>query len=155
MSELERIRIECIARVKRVSWISAGAAVVPVPFFDVVADVGLLIKLVPDINQRFGLEPAQIEAMPEASRLKVWQRRAERGSELIGMVVTRELVRRSLQGMGTRIVTKQVTKFIPLGGQIIAASIGYWVMRKMALIHIDDCFEVAAAAHGLKTPSRR
>ena len=73
---------------------------IPVPLFDVVVDIGVLVKLVPEINRRFGLEPEQIEAMPEETRLQVWKRRAERGSELIGMVVTRELIRRSLQGMG-------------------------------------------------------
>lgn len=155
LKDLEVVRADCIRKVKRISWVSAGAAVVPLPFFDVVADVGILVKLVPDINLRFGLQPEQIEAMPEATRLAVWKRRAERGSELVGMVITRTLVKRSLQGMGTRIVATQVAKFIPLGGQIVAATLGYWVMRKMAMVHIDDCFEVAAAAHGLKTRSKR
>ncbi|WP_241146700.1 YcjF family protein [Amnimonas aquatica] len=153
--ELEQIRRDCQQRVKRMSWVSAGAAVIPVPLFDVVVDIGVLVKLVPEINRRFGLEPEQIEAMPEETRLQVWKRRAERGSELIGMVVTRELIRRSLQGMGTRIVAKQVTKFIPLGGQIVAATLGYWVMRKLAMRHIDDCFEVAATASGLYPQGKR
>lgn len=40
---------------------SAGAAaVVPVPFFDVVIDVGMLSFLIPEINTRFGLAPDQI-----------------------------------------------------------------------------------------------
>lgn len=86
--------------------------------------------------------------MPEETRLQVWQRRAERGSELVGMVVTRELVKRSLQGMSTRLVTRQVTRFIPFGGQLVAATLGYWVMRRLATQHIDDCFDVALAARG-------
>lgn len=152
--ELEAIRQECQRMIRKVSWVSAGAAVLPVPLFDVVVDVGILIKLIPDINRRFGLEPDTIEAMPEETRLRVWKRRAERGSELIGMVITRTLIQRSLKTMGTRIVVRQVTKFIPLGGQIVAATLGYWVMRKLAYRHVDDCFEVAASARGLYPQAR-
>lgn len=150
--ELEAIRQDCRRLVRRVSWASAGAAAVPVPLLDMVVDVGILMKLLPEINERFGLQPEQIEAMPEETRLQVWQRRAERGSELVGMVVTRELVKRSLQSVGTRMVTKQVTRFIPFGGQLVAATLGYWVMRRLASQHVDDCFEVALIARGHKRP---
>lgn len=152
--ELEAIRQDCRRLVKRVSWASAGAAAVPVPLLDMVVDVGILMKLLPEINERFGLQPEQIEAMPEETRLQVWQRRAERGSELIGMVVTRELVKRSLQSVGTRLVTKQVTRFIPFGGQLVAATLGYWVMRRLVWQHVDDCFEVALIARGHKRPTK-
>lgn len=154
-AELAKIKKDCQRSVRRVSWISAGAAIVPVPLFDVVFDVGVLIKVVPEINQRFGLEPEQIAQMSDETRIQVWKRRAERGSELIGMVVTRELIRRSLQGMGTRIVAKQVTKFIPLGGQIVAATLGYWIMRKLAMSHVDDCYEVALTANGYSSNAKR
>lgn len=147
-NDLLRIRDDCRRRVKRASWASAGAAVVPVPLLDMVVDVGILMKLLPEINERFGLAPKHIEAMPEETRLQVWQRRAERGSELIGMVVTRELIKRSLQGVGTRFAARQVARFIPFGGQIVAATLGYWVMRRLAWQHIDDCVEVALAARG-------
>jgi hypothetical protein len=33
--------------------------------------------------------------------------------------------------MAAKYITKQVTKFIPLGGQMIAASLGYVVMKKL------------------------
>ena len=36
---LERIRVECLALVKKRAYVSAGAAVVPVPFLDVVIDI--------------------------------------------------------------------------------------------------------------------
>ena len=78
-----------------------------------------------------------------------------RGSELIGIVVTRELIKRSVQGLGTRLVARQITKFIPLGGQIVAATIGYWVMRRMAMTHVDDCFEVACTARGITSAAAK
>ncbi len=146
--ELEAVRSACQRRVRRVAWVSAAGAVVPVPLLDIAVDVGVLMKLIPEINQQFGLAPADIDALPEASRARVWLRRAERGSELIGMVVTRGVIRRSLEGFAGRLVTRQITKYVPLAGTVISASLGYWVMRQLAYRHIDDCFEVALAAQG-------
>ncbi len=152
--ELEAIRTECQQLVRRASWVSAGGAIIPVPLLDIAVDVGVLMKIIPDINQRFQLMPENIAAMSEESRTQVWLRRAERGSELVGMVVTRQLIRKSLETAGVRLLTKQVTKFIPIAGQIVAATLGYWVMRKLAYRHIDDCFEVALAARqGKRVPT--
>ena len=39
---LEKIREECLDLVKKRAYFSAGAAVIPVPFLDVVIDVGIL-----------------------------------------------------------------------------------------------------------------
>ena len=51
---LEKIREECLDLVKKRAYFSAGAAVIPVPFLDVVIDVGILSQLIPEINARFG-----------------------------------------------------------------------------------------------------
>jgi hypothetical protein len=42
-----------------------------------------------------------------------------------------------------KVITKQVTKFIPLGGQLVAASLGYIVMKKVAEAHVEDCYKIA------------
>ena len=42
-----------------------------------------------------------------------------------------------------KVLTKQVTKFIPLGGQIVAASLGYIVMKKVAEAHVQECYHLA------------
>ena len=47
---LEQIREECLDLVKKRAYFSAGAAVIPVPFLDVVIDVGILSQLIPEIN---------------------------------------------------------------------------------------------------------
>jgi len=36
-----------------------------------------------------------------------------------------------------------VIKFIPLGGQIVAATMGYYVMKKIATDHINECYDLA------------
>jgi hypothetical protein len=45
--DLDRIRNECLELTKKRAYYSAGAAVIPVPFLDVVIDVGILSQLIP------------------------------------------------------------------------------------------------------------
>ena len=49
--------------------------------------------------------------------------------------------------MATKIISKQVAKFVPLGGQLVAAGLGYFVMRKIAYRHVEDCYAVAKATY--------
>lgn len=43
--DLEQIRAECLELTKKRAYYSAGAAVIPVPFMDVVIDIGILSQL--------------------------------------------------------------------------------------------------------------
>lgn len=144
-TELDAVRRECRALVRKRALVSAGAAVLPVPFLDVMVDAGILMQLIPDISQRFGLEVERIEGMEPGQREKVWRLVRVRGSQLIGIVLTRAIVRKTFLDFAGRIVARQIAKFIPLGGQLVAAGLGYFVMRRMAYQHIDDCYAVAVA----------
>lgn len=143
--ELEAIKRECRALVRKRALVSAGVAVLPVPFLDVMVDAGILMQLIPEISQRFGLEVERIEGMEPGQREKVWRVVRVRGSQLIGIVLTRAIVRKTFLDFAGRIVARQIAKFIPLGGQLVAAGLGYFVMRRMAYKHIDDCYAVALA----------
>lgn len=140
---LESIRTECLELVKKRSYVSAGAAVIPIPFFDVVIDVGILSRLIPEINARFGLAPEQISVYDPKTKQIHWHELRKRGFEFSGLVVARTAVKSSLNNMAAKVITKQVTKFIPLGGSIIAASLGYIVMKKVAEAHVDECYKLA------------
>lgn len=128
---LELVRAECLALVKKRAYYSAGAAVIPVPFLDVVIDVGILSTLIPDINARFGLAPEQVSVFDPESKQIHWSELKKRGVEFSGLVVARTAVKKSINNVAAKYITKQVTKFIPLGGQMIAASLGYFVMKKL------------------------
>lgn len=144
-AELDEIREECEALVRKRALVSAGAAVIPVPFLDMVVDARILMQLLPEINQRFGLTPERIEGLAPANRRRAWQVIRSRGSRLIGIVLTRQVIRKSFMNFAGRFVAMQIAKFVPLGGQLVAAGLGYFVMRKMAYNHIDDCYAVARA----------
>ena len=144
--EFDIIKEQCRALARKRALVSAGVAIVPVPFLDVVVDASILTVLIPEISQRFGLAPEQIEAFDPETKKVVWSEVAKRGSQFIGLVVTRTLVRQSVQNMATKVISKQVAKFIPFGGQMVAAGLGYFVLRRIVYQHIDDCYAVAKAS---------
>ena len=51
--------------------VAAGVAMVPVPGLDWLTDVGVLVRLLPQISAEFGLSPAQIERLAPERRIVV------------------------------------------------------------------------------------
>lgn len=140
---LEQVRAECLNMVKKRAYVSAGAAIIPIPFFDVVIDVGILSLIIPEISAKFGLAPDQITVFDTKTKEIHWNELRKRGFEFSGFVVARTAVKKTLDNVATKVITKQVTKFIPIGGQIIAASMGYFVMKKITEAHIEECYKLA------------
>ncbi len=149
---LENIRAECLELVKKRAYCSAGAAIIPVPFLDVVIDVGILSQLIPEVNARFGLAPEQISVYDPETKKVHWHELRKRGIEFSGLVVARTTAKKSLNNVLAKVITKQVSKFIPLGGQIIAASLGYIVMKKIAEAHVEDCYKIAKGIQQKQQP---
>ncbi len=141
--DLERVREECLELIKKRAYFSAGAAVIPVPFLDVVIDVGILSQLMPEINARFGLAPEQMSVFDPKTKQVHWNELRKHGVEFSGLVVARTAVKKSINNVAAKVITKQITKFIPLGGQLIAASLGYFVMKKVAEAHVEECYRTA------------
>ncbi len=61
-----------------------GAAVVPIPFFDVVIDIGILSQIIPDISARFGLSPDHITVYDPETKQIHWNELRKRGFEFSG-----------------------------------------------------------------------
>ncbi len=140
---LELVRSECLSMAKKRALISAGVSTIPIPFFDVVVDAGILTELLPEISAKFGLA-AEPEAMFDfATRDVDWRQVRSRGLTFAGLVTQRGIVRGTIQGFGVRLLTRQVVKFIPLGGSIVAATIGYTVFKRIASDHVDKCYKAA------------
>lgn len=140
---LEQIRRECLELVKKRAYISAGVAVIPVPFLDALIDAGILSQLIPEINERFGLSKERVTVYDPRTKTIYWDELRKRGVEFTGLVASRIAVKSSLQGFMTKMVTKQVTKFIPLGGQMVAATLGYIIMKKIADAHVEESYQTA------------
>lgn len=136
---LEKIRVECEELVKKQAKLSAGVAIIPVPMLDIAVDAGLLTKLLPEISARFGLE----EKSEQSTTSSNFEQYKDRAVEFAGLVATRSIAKKTFQGFGSRIIAKQVTKFVPFGGQLVAGTIGYLMFKKIADDHIDKCYQTA------------
>ncbi len=129
--------------VRQRALVSAGAVLVPVPGLDLATDVGLLIRLVTRINQEFGLAPAQIEQLDMDTKVVVYASIVGAGANMIGKLVSADLVLRALQVVATRITAKQAAKYLPVAGQALSAVMSYTAMWYVGEKHIRDCVRVA------------
>lgn len=143
MEELEKIREECKAMVTKRSFVSGGAAVVPVPGADIGVDVVILVEMLPAINKRFGLSNDQIDQLDPMIKQRILVFATSIGSEIIGKFVTKQMVVQLLKRIGIRVTAKSVAKYIPILGQALAATISFGAMKLVGNSHVDDCYEVA------------
>ena len=68
------------------------------------------------------------------------------GSVLIGKLISRDLVIKAATKIGMRLTSKQLAKYVPFAGQIVAAAVGYAAIRYFGEEHMKDCIRVARQA---------
>lgn len=141
--DIAQIASECRKLVTRRALISAGASVVPLPGVDVAVDIAVLVRMLEQVNQRFGLTPEQIEQLAPQRRLTAYKAAMAVGSALIGRMVTRELVIKLLKTVGVRLSAKQAAKYVPFAGQAVAASLSFAALKGLGDRHVEDCVRVA------------
>ena len=124
---------------------------VPVPGLDWAVDAAMLSKLIPEINKEFGLTPQQLDSLNPKKREQVQKAVTMVGSVLIGKLISRDLVIAAATKIGMRLTTKQLAKYVPFAGQIVAATVGYAAIRYLGEEHMKDCIRVAQKA-GLDVP---
>ena len=135
--------------VRKRALLAAGVAAVPVPGLDWATDIGLLLRLIPQINQAFGLSEAQVAQLAPERRAVVLKAVSAGGSLLIGRLVTRELVMKALSAVGVRLTTQQAAKFVPVAGQAVSALLTYSALKWVCEQHIRQCL---AGAQQLQLP---
>jgi uncharacterized protein (DUF697 family) len=141
--DIAAVRETCRRMVRRRAVVSAGVSAIPIPGVDVMSDLSLFAKLVEDVNQAFGLTPAQVERMQPKYRLIAYEAAVGMGGMLVGKLITRELVMQLLRRSGVKIVAKTAARLVPLAGQLAAAAIGYGVFRQLGYQHVEACAAVA------------
>lgn len=141
--QIDTVAAACRKKVSRHALVAAGVAAVPIPGVDWVTDVGILLKLIPQINEAFGLTPAQVEQMAPERRVVVYKVLSTGGGLLVGKLITRELVIKALQIVGVRLTTQQAAKFVPIAGQAVSAVLTYSALRYVCDLHIRQCMDVA------------
>ena len=142
-TDLQAIAQHCRKLVTRRAVFAAGVAMVPVPGLDWLTDVGVLVRLLPEISAAFGLTPAQIERLAPDRRIVVYKAISAGGGLLVGKLVTRELVLRMVQMVGVRLSTQQAAKFVPIAGQALSAALTFTALKYVCEQHIQQCMAVA------------
>lgn len=141
--------LSCRKLLHRRSLLAAAASTVPLPGLDWVVDAALLSRLIPEINARFGLTPAQIRRLEPRQKEQVQKAVTMVGSALIGKLISKDLVLRMARTVGVRMTAGQAAKYVPLAGQAIAAAVGYSAIRYLGEEHLKDCVRVALYAQYL------
>lgn len=143
VTELGRIRAECSKFVTKRSLMAAGAAVVPIPGVDIVADISIMTTMLPEISKRFQLDHDQVEKLEPHVAQKVFVMASSLGNNVIGRNVTKRLVTALLRRVGKRVATASVAKYVPIVGSGVAAAISFGAMKMVGKSHIDDCYRTA------------
>lgn len=126
--------------------VAAVASAVPLPGLDWAVDAALLSRLIPEINREFGLTPAQLDQLEPRKLEQVQKATAMVGSVLIGKFISRDLIIKATTKIGVRLTTKQLAKYVPLAGQLVAATVGFAAIRYFGEEHMKDCIRVAREA---------
>lgn len=129
--------------VNRQALFSAGMTLVPIPGLDMAVDVTVMIKMIDSINREFGLTPTQIMQLRTQERLITFEAIHWVGAVLIGKIITSELAIGVLKSLGVKMASKQMARWLPIVGQVSAATIGFAAMKYLGHQHIADCEAVA------------
>jgi uncharacterized protein (DUF697 family) len=141
--QIDAVARRCRKLVTKRALFAAGVAAVPVPGLDWISDVGILLKVLPEINAAFGLTPAQIERLAPDRRLVVYKALSAGSGMLVGRVLTQDLVLKMLKLVGVRLSTQQAAKFVPIAGQAVSAALTFSALRYVCEQHIRQCVAIA------------
>ena len=142
-TDLQAVAARCRKKVSKRALLAAGVAMVPLPGLDWATDLGILMRLLPQISAEFGLTPEQVERLSPDRRIVVYKVISATGGMLVGKLITRELVLSLVKMVGVRLTTQQAAKFVPLAGQAVSAALTYSALRYVCEQHIRQCMEVA------------
>ena len=142
-SQIDAVARQCRRVVNRRALMAAGVSIVPIPGLDWITDIGVLLKMIPEINRAFGLTPEQVERLAPDRRLVVYKAISAGGSMLVGKLVTRELILHALKVVGVRLSTQQAAKFVPVAGQALSAALTFSALKFVCEQHIRQCMDVS------------
>lgn len=141
--DLQDVARRCRQLVARRAALAAGVAMVPIPGLDWLTDVGVLMKVLPQISAEFGLTPAQIERLAPERRIVVYKAISAGGAMVAGKIITKDLVLRVVKLVGVRLTAQQAAKYVPLAGQAVSAVLTFGALRYVCEQHIQQCLAVA------------
>ena len=140
---IERTALRCRRLVTQRALFAAGVAMVPLPGVDWLTDIGVLMRLLPQINAAFGLSVEQVERLAPHRRVVVYKALSATGGLVAGKLITRELVLHLLKLVGLRLSAQQAAKYLPIAGQAVSAALTFSALKYVCHQHIDQCQAVS------------
>ena len=134
--QIDAVARQCRRLVTKRALLAAGVAAVPVPGLDWLTDIGLLMKLLPEISEAFGLTQEQVERLAPQRRIVVYKALSAAGGIVMGRVITRDVMLMLLKKMGVRLSTQQVAKYVPVAGQAVSAALTFSALKYVCEQHI-------------------
>ena len=141
--ELEQVRRNCRALVRRRARAAGALAALPLPGIEFAADLLLLRDVIPAINRRFGLAPEQIDNLDTPAKIVMHRLLQRLGVRFAGKVVTVEMIVSAVSSFGASLATEALAKYVPVVGAVAARVIAYEVFKRIADKHIDECTRIA------------
>ncbi len=141
--QIDAVARQCRRLVTKRALLAAGVAAVPVPGLDWLTDIGVLVRLLPQISDAFGLTADQVERLAPERRVVVYKALSAAGGVVFGRLLSRELMLAVLQRVGVRLSAQQVAKYAPVAGQAVSAVLTFSALSYVCEQHIQQCIVVA------------
>ncbi len=151
---IEEKRRACDSLIALKSGAAALNGINPIPGLDVGIDIGIILKMFEQIRSTFGLG-ASVEEILKGTVAGAGQAAARKLAEDVIVAATKKGLIALLRRFAGRIATKQVTKYIPILGQALAAGIGYGITYWAGHKYADDCKKLAQLLLSDSIESRR
>lgn len=140
--QLAEVKQQCLSMLKKKALLAGAGNLVPIPGLDVAMDLGLLATLINEVNHRYKLHHRDMEFYGQKIPLNMLNLVLQSGTQWVGRQICQVLLKQSVLQFAKRIGFKQFAKFVPVIGQLTAASISYYLLLKLGQKHIDDCEQV-------------
>ena len=140
--QIGEVAARCRELVKSRAIAAASVSLVPVPGLHWLADAGVLMQLIPRINEAFGLTPDQVAKLAPNRQVVVYKVVTAGGGMIFGKVITEQVLLRMLRLAGVRFSQRELATFVPIVGRIVSAALTFATMRYVCEKHIEQCIAV-------------
>lgn len=144
---LELKKINAYKLVKFYSYLAAVNGLNPIPGLDISIDLGLLVKLSHEIRSNFSLDEENISFFDNNDDQSFKGAIKQEILKRLGRFLTTEGVMVLLKRYAVGVTSKQMVKYIPFIGQIVAAGIGYKMTHIFGEDVINETYELAKEVH--------
>ena len=97
--------------------------------------------IIEDVNKIYGLDHKQVNSLGDDVKEKIMSAAAIQGSQFVGRKVSEALLKVVIKDVAKRAAAKQ-TRWFPVIGQAVSASISYYFMSKLGKDHVEKCEKV-------------